>query len=56
MRSLDVVFWRYTQLEDAGYPAELAVALAERADVDLHQACALLERGATLTEALRILS
>lgn len=30
--------------------------LAERSDVDLHQAVELLERGATIHEALRILT
>jgi hypothetical protein len=53
---LDVVSWRFDRLADAGYPTDLAVMLAERADVDLHVACRLLERGATLHEALRILT
>ena len=56
VRDLDVVTWRFDRLSDAGYPADLAVMLAERGDVDLHGAVALLERGATVHEALRILT
>ena len=52
---LDVVAWRYGRLVDVGYPSDIAVVLAERVDVDLHGACELLERGATIHEALRIL-
>jgi len=55
VRDLDIVSWRFDQLEDAGWPTDLAVMLAERGDVDLHQACELLERGATLHQALSIL-
>ena len=54
--SWKVLLWRQEELERAGYPVHLAMDLAERVDVDLHQACALLERGATIAEALRILS
>ena len=50
-----VVAWRYEQLTDAGYPSDIAVVLAERSDIDWHGACELLERGATIHEALRIL-
>ena len=53
---LDVLYWRYECLEDAGYPVDVAVALAERGDVDLHVACELVEHGATIHEALRILT
>ena len=56
LTSLDVVAWRYECLEDAGYPVEMAITLAERADVDLHLACELLERGASVKNALRILT
>jgi hypothetical protein len=56
VRDLDVVSWRFDCLEDAGYPSDIAVMLAERADVDLHRACDLLARGATIHEALRILT
>jgi hypothetical protein len=52
---LDVLNWRYECLEDAGYPADAAITLAERGDVDLHEACALLRAGASASEALRIL-
>jgi len=31
---LDVLNWRYEELERAGYPVEVAIALAERGDVD----------------------
>ena len=54
--NLDVVFWRYNQLDRAGYPSDIAVMLAERGDVDLHTATELLEHGATIHEALRILT
>ena len=50
-----VVAWRYERLTDIGYPSDIAVVLAERVDVDLHGACELIERGATIHEALRIL-
>jgi hypothetical protein len=56
VRDLDVMSWRFGQLCDAGYPTDIAVMLAERADVDLHGAVALLERGASIHEALRILT
>lgn len=52
---LDVLSWRYERLEEAGYPVEVAIALAERADVDLHEAVELLERGASVEAAIRIL-
>lgn len=52
----NVLSWRYEELERAGYPVDIAVALAERSDVDLHVACSLLGRGATVHEALRILT
>lgn len=52
----NVLSWRYEELERAGYPCDIAVLLAERSDVDLHVACNLLERGATLHLALRILT
>jgi len=53
---LDVVTWRFDQLEDAGYPVDIAVMLAERGDVDLHIACELLGGGASVHDALRILT
>ena len=54
IRDLGTVAWRYGCLERAGWPKELATALAERADVDLHLAVRLLERGATVDQALEI--
>jgi len=53
---LEVLNWRFDCLEIAGYPTDIAVMLAERGDVDLHEACALLRRGATIHQALRILT
>lgn len=53
---LDVVTWRYEELERAGYPTDIAISLAERGDVDLHAACKLLAGGATIHQALRILT
>lgn len=52
----NVLSWRYEQLELAGYPVDVAVMLAERSDVDLHVACDLLEHGASVDEALRIIT
>ena len=56
VRDLDIVSWRFDQLEDAGYPTDIAVMLAERGDVDLHTACELLGGGATIHQALNILT
>ena len=53
---LDVLTWRYECLEDAGYPVIEAIALAERIGVDLHQACDLLAAGASVEQAVRILT
>jgi hypothetical protein len=53
---LDVVRWRYICLLNAGWPAEIAIDLAERVDVDLHQAVELLQQGASVDEAVRILT
>lgn len=47
--------WRRDTLIEAGYPAEEAVVLAGRQDVDLHRAILLLERGCDVKTALRIL-
>lgn len=55
LRDLDVLNWRYQELERAGYPVEVAITLSARPDVDLHLACELLERGSTVHQALRIL-
>lgn len=52
---LDVLAWRYEQLVEAGYPVDVAIALAERGDVDLHRACELLAQGCAPARALEIL-
>ena len=51
-----VLAWRALTLTQAGYPAEDAFRLAERPDVDLHQAVSLLEAGCAVPLALRILT
>jgi len=53
---LDVLNWRYEELERAGYPTAEACVLAERGDVDLHEACALLRAGASAKQAVAILT
>ncbi len=47
--------WRADELERAGYDESDAAELAGRADVDLHFAVELLERGCSPSTALRIL-
>ena len=47
--------WRAEELERAGYASSDAAELAGRADVDLHLAVELLERGCPANTALRIL-
>ena len=47
--------WRAEELERAGYDEPDAAELAGRADVDLHLAVDLLERGCPTKTALRIL-
>lgn len=58
LRTLDlnVLNWRFAELERAGYPVELATLLAENSEVDLHFATDLLERGCSVERALRILT
>jgi hypothetical protein len=51
-----VLLWRQEELERAGYPVHVAMDLAENAAVDLHAAVELLKHGATVQEALRILT
>lgn len=48
--------WRYDLLKHAGYPISLADLLAEREDVDLHDALALLEQGCPPELAVLILA
>lgn len=50
-----VLAWRLEELQRAGYERKMARTLAERADVDLHLATALLRRGCPVDTALRIL-
>ncbi len=47
--------WRARELERAGYSPSEAAELAARADVDLHLAVDLLERGCPPQTAVRIL-
>ena len=47
--------WRLEELQRAGYERKMARTLAERADVDLHLATALLRSGCPVNTALRIL-
>lgn len=48
--------WRFDRLLEAGYEAGHASSLAERAEVDLHVAIELLERGCPSATAVRILT
>lgn len=50
-----VVAWRLHILIDAQYPVPLAEQLAERFDIDLHQAVELVAHGCTPALALEIL-
>jgi len=50
-----VVAWRAERLTRAGYEPEVARELAARADVDLHLAIELVERGCDPETAARIL-
>jgi len=47
--------WRAQELERAGYAEDVAVELAMRADVDLHRAIDLLEKGCSPELAANIL-
>ena len=53
---LDVLNWRFEALERAGYPVDVSIALSAMPEVDLHTACDLLRDGATVSEAVRILT
>lgn len=50
-----VEHWRASELERAGYPAEIAAELSTRSDIDLHRAAAMLERGCSPELAASIL-
>jgi hypothetical protein len=47
--------WRMEELERAGYGPDAATELAQRHDVDLHGAVALIRRGCPPDTAFRIL-
>ena len=47
--------WRFAQLTRSGFATMDALALATRADVDLHRAAELVARGCPPSVALRIL-
>ena len=47
--------WRTSELMRVGFPGDDAVALAARADVDLHEAIELIQRGCPPELAVRIL-
>lgn len=47
--------WRLEALIRAGYSPSDALVLSRRADIDLHTAVALLERGCPPETAMRIL-
>ena len=47
--------WRTAELMRVGFAGDDAVALAVKADVDLHEAIALVERGCPPELAVRIL-
>jgi len=50
-----VLTWRYSQLRRAGCDRRTARMLAERREVDLHQAVDLLDRGCPPAVAVLIL-
>lgn len=47
--------WRLGELERAGYDRPSALELAERSDVDLHNAVSIVRAGCAPETALRIL-
>jgi hypothetical protein len=55
----EIVTWRYLALLGVGYPHEPAQAIAERWSganiIDLHDACALVQRGCAPEVAAAIL-
>ena len=51
----EVLNWRIEELMSAGYPERIAIILALRMDIDLHQATELLGRGCKPKTALKIL-
>lgn len=53
--TLKLYSWRLKELSEAGYDDDAASLIAAEKDIDLHEACALLERGCPQETALRIL-
>lgn len=51
----EVIRWRFEQLHDAGYDRGDADLLSNRADIDLHRAVELVQRGCPHELALSIL-
>jgi hypothetical protein len=51
----DVVVWRHDRLVDAGCPVLLAIEVAPRLEIDLHEACELFAHGCSPELAARIL-
>jgi hypothetical protein len=47
--------WRLENLSEAGYEPPVAAELADRLDIDLHQAVRLVQRGCPVALAARIL-
>jgi hypothetical protein len=52
----EVLRWRFEQLREAGYDRHDAELLSSRADVDLHAAVELVERGCSHELAVAILA
>lgn len=50
-----ITHWRQAELERAGWPPVEAIQVADRHDIDLHEACDLLKRGCPVDAALAIL-
>jgi hypothetical protein len=56
MTDEELIFaWRFEQLQRAGFDSELALDLAVCAEVDLHDATELVERGCAPALAAQIL-
>jgi hypothetical protein len=53
---VDVVSWRRCRLVEAGFPPDLAGALAADLQVDVHELLALVDQGCPPDLAARILS
>ena len=54
--NLDVLAWRYNELIRAGYDVDWAILLSAQPEIDLHVACDLLHNGATVAQAVAILT